>query len=280
MNIESETIQAPRPSITDCPAIRIEGQSIPLRQTLVRLQVEDGGSFLRQAAEAALIRRGARRLGLEVDADEAQTQADTFRRQRGLYSSQQLRDWLAQRHLTTDDWTGYLEDLILRRRLMARVAPDEEVKQHFLVNRPSFDLAEISHCVVDTDQIADEISLQIREKKRDLHYFARRFSKDRQTARLGGYLGWVRRPQINDAELESRIFGSRCGETLAPFHCQDGWRIVLVEDLRLGELDHRLETEIRESLFKDWLGREMEACEISFPIFDSKESPEGVNENK
>ena len=76
----------------------------------------DWAEVLEQAARGLACRRRAEAEEVALDRGHVARAAAEFRYARGLVSAEEMDAWLARWGLAADDWTGWIEESILRRR--------------------------------------------------------------------------------------------------------------------------------------------------------------------
>jgi PPIC-type PPIASE domain len=267
------------------PVLSIDGVELDIYKIYSHVVLRSEGNIYEELIERAFIRTQASKLGIEATTDELQEAADAYRKRAGMLSSIATQGWFDNHFITETHWVEYIEDQVLRKKLKSYLFSIDTVSSWFASHRPQYDAAEISHCVTETKEEAREIVLQIEEGKHDFHYFARRFSQDKETAVLGGYLGWLRRGQITPAQVEVAVFGSQPGQTAGPFRFNRRgsqrwsqrwsrrWRLIHVINIKRGELTQELIEEIREEIFKRWLTTELQFVNVRRLLQTSRSSP-------
>jgi putative peptide maturation system protein len=225
--------------------------------------------FVQRAADAALIRQGAEHLDIKVSDDELQQAADEFRMARGLHEVDALETWLMARQLSFDDWEATLEDEVIERKLRTAVT-ENQIELSFAQHKLSFDAATISHIVVKDMETAKELRAQIIEESADFHKLARQHSLNEATRPAGGYVGKVRRAEL-EAAAEAAIFGAKPGMVVGPFKTEQGWRLIRVHALSPATLDEATRAEIKARLFDEWLSARRRKARVSIPLLQAQE---------
>ena len=256
---------APAPS--DFPALDVNGEIVPLAEVLRFASFHDHLHFIDAVADAVLVRQAARSRGITVSDDELQQAADTFRRAHDLEREQDTLDWLAARHLRVEAWETLLEHEVCTRKLREAITNDGSVEQHFAQNRLSLDGVVLSHLLVANEDLARELRAQIVDDGADFHALARHHSSDETSRPVGGYLGLVRRAEL-EATVEPAVFAAESAETVGPFATDDGWRLIYVEAVRRAVLDAATREEIRSLLWSEWLGQERRRARIQVTMFE------------
>jgi putative peptide maturation system protein len=252
-------------AVNDFPALDINGEIVSLSEALRFASFHDRLHFLDAVTDAVLVRQAAGRREITVSDDELQQAADTFRHAQGLEREQDTLDWLAARHLSAEAWEVLLEDEVRARKLRETLINDATVAQHFAQRRLSFDGIVLSHLVVGDEDLARELRAQIVDDGADFHALARHYSLDEASRPLGGYLGLVRRAEL-DAVVEPAAFSAGPGETIGPFDTDDGWRLIHVEAVRRAVLDETTREEIQSFLWSEWLRQERRRARIELPL--------------
>lgn len=250
-------------------ALLVNDETISLAAVLRLAKLAGQLQFLQNASDAALIRQGAQQRDLAVSDDELQQAADEYRMARGMQEVEALEAWLRARRLSFSDWEESLEDEVLERKLRAAVT-ENQIEQSFAQRRLSFDAATISHIVVKDVETAKELRAQIIEEAADFHMLARRHSLNEATRPAGGYVGNVRRAEL-DAAAEAAVFGAKPGKVVGPFKTEQGWRLIRIHALSPATLDEATRAEIQARLFDEWLSEQRRKARISIPLLEAEE---------
>lgn len=245
-------------------ALEVNGEQIELAEVLRLAKLNGRLQFLRDAVDAALIRQGAAKRGIEATDEEVQAAADEFRAARELYDSEATEAWLANNFLTYADWEAWLEQDVRTRKLREALTAGK-VEQHFAANRLAYDTAAVAHLVVKDEDVARELRAQITDDGADFHTLARTYSIDAATRPAGGYVGTVRRPDM-EAEIEAAVFGASPGALLGPFKDERGWLIIKVESLQRATLDNPTRAAITDELFNEWLAEQQRKARVSYTL--------------
>jgi parvulin-like peptidyl-prolyl isomerase len=210
--------------------------------------------------------------------DELQQAADDFRVERELYEAEELERWLAANHLTFADWELWLEEEVITRKLRDALT-ESRVEQSFAEKKYSFDAATISQIVVNDEEVAKELRVQIYEENADFHKLARAYSIDAATRPASGYLGVVKRKDLA-VEVEAAVFNAKAGRVVGPIKTDQGWRLIRVHTLHPATLDEATREQIKIMLFEEWLSRQRSKAQINAPLLDEIEAAESRNDEK
>ncbi len=250
-------------------ALEINGHEVRLSEVMRSAKWRGQLSFLRDAAATALIRLEAERHGLTVSDDELQGAADEFRISHDLHDAEATEQWLNAHHLTIEEWEQSLEEDALKRKVRDLLT-EERIDQHFAENRLTFDAAAISQLIAESEDVARELRSQIIEESADFHTLARRYSKDEATRLSGGYVGRIRRTEM-DAALEAAVFGAEPGEVIGPLKTDAGWMLAKVESLQPAQMDDATRALIKQTLFDEWLDEQQRKARILSPLLKGEE---------
>ena len=198
------------------------------------------------------VRKKAHELSLSVSDSELQEFVDNFRTSRGMYSAQETLDQLAGAGLTIDDLEMYCETALLANKLMDHLAGATKIESYFVNNRSQFDQARLSIILLDKIELANELVMQVTEDEADFHSLARKYSLDSNSRYAGGYIGLMPRNALAET-ISAKVFNAGAGELLGPFEANGYFQLIFVEELIKPELDTRLEEQIRQALFMEWL---------------------------
>lgn len=196
----------------------------------------------------------ANELGMTVSDERLQQFADHFRSVRGLYSAQEMFDFLENSGLTEDDFEAFCEASLLMTDLKNQMAGEKKVEEYFINNRSEFDFARISMIIVEEEGLANEIAMQVTEEGEDFHVLARRYSIDGATKFAGGYVGVVFRNSLSPV-VSSKVFNADAGDLLGPFQQDNHQQLIWVEDIVKPELTENIKEMIEERIFTQWVAQ-------------------------
>ena len=251
----------------DYVALEVNGEQIDLAEVLRRAKFTSQLKFLHDAIDAALIRQAAAKRNLTFSDEELQEAADNFRVEHHLYDAESTASWFTANHLSQEDWESSLADQIITRKLRDDLT-EQKIEQHFAENRLAFDTATLSHLIVAEEGVARELRAQIVEDGADFHALARQFSVDATTARAGGFVGVVRRADM-EANVEAAVFGATPGKLIGPLKTDLGWSLIKVEGQHRGKLDDLVRESIKAQLFDEWLKEQHRKARIRIPLLEN-----------
>lgn len=250
-------------------ALEINGQEVGLSEVVRSAKWRGQLSFLRDAINTVIIRQEAERRGLTVPDDELQQAADEFRISHDLHDAEATEQWLTANYLTVEEWERLLEEEVLARKLRD-LQTNGRVEQHFAENRLSFEAATVSQLIADSEDVARELRSQIVEEGVDFHALARQYSKDEATRLAGGYMGRIRRTDM-EAAVEASVFGAKPGKVVGPLKTDAGWILAKIEALHPAQLNDATRASIKQTLFEEWLAELRRRARIRIPLLKHEE---------
>jgi parvulin-like peptidyl-prolyl isomerase len=186
--------------------------------------------------------------------EQLQEFADQYRTIRGLYTSDEMLNFLNINGLTEDDFEAFCEATILLIDLKNHLATEKKIEEYFINYRSEFDLARISILWVKGKTLADELIIQVNEEGEDFHQLARKHSVDEATRYLGGYVGNVSRGMLSP-EISAKVFNAKGGDILGPFQRENLFQLILVEEVMRAELNDDVKEAIKERILGEWVSQ-------------------------
>jgi parvulin-like peptidyl-prolyl isomerase len=163
--------------------------------------------------------------------------------------------------------SGLLE-LWLQRRIeqqLSRLAPLPELRHHwfgsaatslFLKRRADLDRVVFSILRLRDAELAQELYFRLQAGEADFPQLAH--LSEGQESQLGGRLGPINLGQLTPL-LAERLRRSSPGQLLPPLELEDGQVLVLRLDLLMpASQDQRLQDQLEQELFENWLSQEQE----------------------
>jgi parvulin-like peptidyl-prolyl isomerase len=198
------------------------------------------------------VMKKAKDLGFEVSDEQLQQFADDYRAIRGLYSRDEMLNFLRSNGLTEIDFEAFCEASLLMVVLKNHLAAEEKIEEHFINNRSEFDLARVSIITVKEENMANEILIQVNEEGEDFHKLARKHSIDETTKYSGGYVGLVSRRMLSP-EVSAKVFNAKAGDIVGPFEREKLFQLILVEEVVKPELNEEVREVIKEKILGEWV---------------------------
>lgn len=202
-----------------------------------------------------LIERTAQVEGVVVDPDEIQAEGDLQRRQRQLENAKDTYAWLAEQLTTPELWEAGIHDSLLSKKLAEHLF-DAQLETYFVEHRLEFERVSLYRLIVPYEPLAQELFYRIEEGELSFYEAAHLYDIDRERRSRCGYEGqphrWALSPQ-----LAATIFSAKPGEVIGPKVAEQGYELLLVEDITSTELTDELRQLIRNRLFQTWLEAEL-----------------------
>ena len=81
-------------------------------------------------------------------------------------------------------------------------------------------------------------------------------------------MGCVRRKLLPKG-IAARVFAASPGEIFGPEKASGGFALFMLQQNHPATLDDRVTGEIRDTLFNQWLQRELQRADIRYPIWEA-----------
>lgn len=211
-------------------------------------------TIISELVEKAVIQREAENMNITYKEDELQHYFNDLRKQLNLIRVEETEQWLSRNSLELIELQNEAEFRLLREKVKKTLAPAEIIERFFQENRIQFDTISVGRLVLSQEGVAYELLAQIQEKEVDFETAVAKYSEDIATKDRGGYVGWLRRGELN-SEIESKLFGATAKEIVGPFKTKNGWEIYQVYEMKNAELNPSIIHEIREALYRQWLSK-------------------------
>jgi len=193
---------------------------------------------------AQLVREQAQQAGLTVSDEELQTIADVFRRLHGLHTAADTHAWLSARGLTVDGFEVSLEDSLLAAKLKQHLTAGQ-VDVYFSAHQSELERLRLAQVLVERDELARELAIQVREDGIDLEGVAREHGLT--VTRLQLF-----RKQLNGSLAEA-LDAAKTGELIGPLATPLGFALVVIQERQPAKLDPVTRQSIQDELFAYWL---------------------------
>ncbi len=202
-----------------------------------------------------VIEQTAQSRGVVVTPSEIQAEADRQRYQRRLESAAATLAWLQDQMITPEDWEAGIRDSLTARKLAEHLFANE-VSKYFTEHRLDFERISLYKVVVPYEQLAQELFYQIEEGEISFYEAAHLYDIDERRRLQCGYEGRFYRWGLNP-EIAAVVFGERVGGAIGPVQTEQGYELLMVEELIPAELTPEIAQGIIDQLFREWLESEL-----------------------
>ncbi len=186
-----------------------------------------------------------------------------FRLQQQLTDPKQFQDWLTRNGL---DYTTFHDQISLNFKVekLKSVVTEPKLQEYFIERKVFLDRVVLSRIVVDDQELADEIKLQIKEGTR-FETLAREHSvADDRIA--NGMMGPVSRGTMPD-EVRAAIDSAQPGDIIGPIELENHWALFRVEQLIPATLDSpQLRQLLQTELFDRWIAEKIQKMTVKLQV--------------
>lgn len=202
-----------------------------------------------------VIERAAIERNITVNPEEIQAEADEFRFKNRLEKASDTMAWIQNQMISVEDWEEGIRDRLLAQKLASELF-SQQVEKYFAENRLEFDQALLYQIIVPYEPVARELFYQIEEEEISFFTAAHLYDINEQRRLNCGYQGWVNRAGLK-AEMAALVFHGKPGEIIGPIKTDEGYHLLLVEQLKVAQMTLEVRQEIINQMFKQWLNAEL-----------------------
>lgn len=217
------------------------GNEIMAAMLLAQSSLDDRQEILDQVADAALFAEAAKGEGLDLNAEVAfQIKWQTMQILAQAYFDKAAQTW---------DYSA------------------EAVRRYYDAHKAEFvqrEAVKAAHILTETE--SDAIMAQL-EAHSDFAATAQKYSRDPNTARNGGDLGWVEKGQLV-APVEQAVMAGAPGQIVGPVQSEFGWHVIQVGGRRQNrQLTYEeAEQQAIQSLHTSCIERELEKLRKKYSV--------------
>ncbi len=208
-------------------------------------------TILKKILYQKIVETTALKRGLKVTPEEIQDEADSWRFAKRLYKASDTLEWLAERMIGVEDWQAGIRDRLLARKL-AESLFDREAENFFDRHRQDYDRVILYQIVVPYEKLACQLFYQIEEQELSFYEAAHFYDIDERRRLTCGYEGHFYRWNLN-SDIAAAVFGARAGQLTGPIQTEQGYHLLLVEEVIPAELTPERREEIVSEMFDRWL---------------------------
>jgi parvulin-like peptidyl-prolyl isomerase len=159
--------------------------------------------------------------------------------------------WLDLHQLSLDDFETIIELQLLSNKLKEVVLSDR-VEKYFYQHQLDFDRVVLYEVIIKDKELATELYYAVREGEIRFQDVATKYIEDVELKRKGGYLGQIRRKDLNP-ELLSVFSATNPPQIIKPLTTSKGYHLLWIDEIIKSELDPSVYKEIQTQLFIEFL---------------------------
>jgi len=256
--------------------MKVDGADIDLKTALQWRAAVGDDAFVQSTATDAAVVQYCGEKNISASAEDVQTVFNETRYLMEMESAEQTKAWMSENGLDDKSVAQACEIMALRNKIRTSIT-DDEVKEAFLEEQASFDVAEIYNITVDDEDLANEIMSQLEDETDSFYNLAVEHSIDEDSYLKGGYTGEVTRNDVR-AEAEAAIFGAANGAVVGPIKEDDDYTLYMVRKVVKPEFEDIKEM-LRDRIFEDLIeGLGGTAVVEVLPLGTRTEPPEELDE--
>jgi parvulin-like peptidyl-prolyl isomerase len=210
-----------------------------------------------------IIQAEAERAGIEPAVSELQQAADDFRKKNNLTSAKKTELWLQMHRLSLDEFEQIVRLQLVNDKLKEVILADR-VEKYFYQHQLDFDRVALSEVVLQDKELATELYYAVREGEIKFQDVASKYLEDVELQRKGGYLGRIRRKDLN-SELLSVFSVTNPPQVIKPITTAKGYHLLWIDELVKAELDPELFKEIQSQIFVEFLKNKLRENRAALP---------------
>ncbi len=213
-------------------------------------------SACREVLSLSLVQTEAAMRSLEVSEAEIQIESDALRRRLQLESTEKTLAWLSEQQLSAAEWEESIRDRLLKEKL-ADAMFGEATRLYFTQNKLNYERVVLYQILVETAQVAQELSYQIEEREISFFEAAHIYNKHALQRDHCGYEGHKSRWMLNP-DVAASVFGASPQAVVGPLSVAGGHALFFVDRFIASELTDEIYAEIRDRKFQQWLDAEIQ----------------------
>ncbi|PLZ95126.1 peptidylprolyl isomerase [Fischerella thermalis CCMEE 5268] len=212
-----------------------------------------------------IINKVAQERGIIVTTEEIEIEADRQRREQHLEKAVDTLTWLAKQLVSPYDWEIGIRNQLLAAKL-AQTLFAKEVEKFFNQNRQEFEQIVLYQIIVTCEKLAQEIYYQIEEGEISFYEAAHIYDIDEHRRQKCGYEGKFYRWAIQ-ANMVEVVLGNPPKRIIGPLKSEQGYHILMVEEVIAAELTPQRYEEIINNMFQKWLASKVENLLNSYELY-------------
>jgi parvulin-like peptidyl-prolyl isomerase len=221
-------------------------------------------TIIEDAIARSIITEKAKEYELQIEPEELQQAADSFRLENQLENVTETLEWLQKHYMSLEDFEEAIHFNLIKQKLAQKLFA-EKVEAFFLENQVEYTGAVIYEVIMNDLNLALEIYYALREGEIAFHEVARTYIQEANLRRAGGYRGIVLRSKLKP-EISAAVFAANPPQILKPIITATGVHLIQVEELIEPELGDSLKNKILTDLFTLWLKKQVIQTQVNLSL--------------
>ncbi|GAB4380368.1 MAG: hypothetical protein Kow00121_36460 [Elainellaceae cyanobacterium] len=138
----------------------------------------------------------------------------------------------------------------------------------FMEHKLQLDQVVLSHIVVNNQDLAEELKLQILEDSASFEYLAQEYSQANDAV-TNGIIGIASRADAQ-SWFGTDVYQFQPGQVVGPIACGTDWCLLRVEKVLPAELDDSAKEYLQEQIFQQWLTEKIKTHTVDLHLSDTE----------
>ncbi|MCY7322186.1 MAG: peptidylprolyl isomerase [Phormidesmis sp. CAN_BIN36] len=245
--------------------LTVDEQSIPLRECLKYLQTAGKlqgflGDILRQYL---LEQEIANREDLDISPAVIEQAVIDFRLQQQLTDPKVFQEWLNRNGSDYSTFHNQINSNFKIEKLKSVIA-DAKLQEYFIERKVFLDRVVLSRIIVENQELADELKIQIQEGTSFEELAQEHSIADDRIS--NGMMGPVSRGTMPDT-IRAAIDSAEPGDLVGPIEIEQRWALFRVEQVIPATLDNQqLRQTLQTELFERWLSEKIQKMTVKLQV--------------
>ncbi len=245
--------------------LTVDDQSITLRECLKHLQTAGKlqsflGDILRQYV---LEQEIATREDLDINPAVIEQAVIDFRLQQQLTDPKVFQEWLNGNGSDYSTFHNQINSNFKVEKLKSVIA-DAKLQEYFIERKVFLDRVVLSRIIVENQELADELKIQIQEGTKFEELAQEHSIADDRIS--NGMMGPVSRGTMPDV-IRAAIDSAEPGDLVGPVEVEKRWALFRVEQVIPATLDNQqLRQTLQNELFERWLAEKIQKMTVKLQV--------------
>lgn len=246
--------------------LTVDTQPITFEQALKYLESSGGiGNFVGEVLRQYILEQelSSREESIANSAFVEQAVID-FRLEQNLSEPKAFEQWLSSNGLTYESFHQRFHQGFQLERLKDEITLPK-LQEVFIEKKIFLDRVVLSRLIVNNQELAEELKIQIEEGEASFEQLVREYSITEDKI-LNGMMGLLSRGQLPN-ELRAAIDSANPGDLIGPIQNEDDWCLFRLEHFISASLnDEELKETLKNEIFEQWLAQRIQEKEVQLAV--------------
>jgi parvulin-like peptidyl-prolyl isomerase len=237
----------------------INQQAVSLQHILHQFrQTGKLNDILTEILSCYILEQELNRENFEIDDSSLEEEIARYRKQNNLIENTYFQEWLLDNGLNFHTFREHVRFTAKLNAFKTKLAAPK-LLETFIEQKLHFDQAVLLHIMVKTQELAEELKLQLEEGEK-FEAFVQEYSCS-DDAVVNGMMGVLSRAEIQ-AIFGIDAYQAKVGDLIGPIQLENDWHLLRVDKLLPATFDEAVIPFLEDHILEQWLANQIRMLDV------------------